>query len=82
MAIPFVLSGPMCFANNTLAISEVLSTIFFMSGVVTLLQTTFGVRFVSTNFLSTIIIISDYQNCPLIPIKSYIVLYLFRIKLI
>ncbi|KAJ7386663.1 hypothetical protein OS493_006668 [Desmophyllum pertusum] len=44
LAIPFILSGPMCFANNTLAISEVLSTIFFVSGLVTLLQSTFGVR--------------------------------------
>ncbi|XP_020617462.1 solute carrier family 23 member 2-like isoform X2 [Orbicella faveolata] len=44
LAIPFLLSGPMCFANNTLAISEVLSTIFFVSGLVTLLQSTFGVR--------------------------------------
>lgn len=44
LAIPFILSGPMCFANNTLAISEVLSTIFFASGLVTLLQSTFGVR--------------------------------------
>ncbi|XP_020617303.1 solute carrier family 23 member 1-like [Orbicella faveolata] len=44
LAIPYILSGPMCFANNTLAISEVLSTIFFVSGLVTLMQTTFGVR--------------------------------------
>lgn len=45
LAIPFILSGPMCFSNNTLAISEVLSTIFFVSGLVTLLQSTFGVRY-------------------------------------
>ena len=49
LAIPFILSGPMCFANNILAISEVLSTIFFVSGFVTLLQSTFGVRFVKSN---------------------------------
>ena len=46
LAIPFILSGPMCFANNTLVISEVLSTIFFISGIVTLLQSTFGVRYI------------------------------------
>jgi len=34
----------MCFANNTLAISEVLSTIYFVSGLVTLLQSLLGVR--------------------------------------
>ena len=45
LSIPFILSGPMCFANNTLVISEVLSTIFFVSGLVTLLQCTFGVRY-------------------------------------
>jgi len=44
LAIPFILSGPMCFANNTLVISEVLSTIYFVSGLVTLLQTTLGIR--------------------------------------
>ncbi|KAJ7386661.1 hypothetical protein OS493_006666 [Desmophyllum pertusum] len=44
LAIPFFISGPMCFANNTLAISEVLSTIFFVSGIVTFLQSSFGVR--------------------------------------
>ncbi|KAJ7386684.1 hypothetical protein OS493_006692 [Desmophyllum pertusum] len=44
LAIPFIISGPMCFANNTLAISEVLSTIYFVSGLVTLLQTILGVR--------------------------------------
>ncbi|XP_068722796.1 solute carrier family 23 member 2-like isoform X1 [Montipora capricornis] len=44
LAIPFILSAPMCFADNTLAISEILSTIFFASGLVTLLQSTFGVR--------------------------------------
>ncbi|KAL9967142.1 hypothetical protein ACROYT_G025315 [Oculina patagonica] len=44
LAIPFILSGPMCFANNTLAISEVLGTILFVSGLVTFIQSTFGVR--------------------------------------
>ncbi|PFX26769.1 Solute carrier family 23 member 2 [Stylophora pistillata] len=44
LSIPFILSGPMCFGSNTLAISEVLSTILFVSGVVTLLQSTFGAR--------------------------------------
>ena len=57
LAIPYILSGPMCFANNTLAISEVLSTIFFVSGLVTLMQTTFGIRYCkkrsSFNFSST-----------------------------
>ena len=44
LSVPFVLSVPMCFANNSLVISEVLSTILFVSGLVTLIQTIFGVR--------------------------------------
>jgi len=44
LAVPFILSGPMCFANNTLVISEVLSTTFFVSGLITFFQCTFGVR--------------------------------------
>lgn len=44
LAIPFIISGPMCFADNPLVISEVLSTIYFVSGFVTLLQSTVGVR--------------------------------------
>ena len=46
LAIPFIISEPMCFANNSLAISEVLSTIYFVSGLVTLLQTLLGIRYV------------------------------------
>ncbi|KAK2560598.1 Solute carrier family 23 member 2 [Acropora cervicornis] len=44
LAIPFILQIPMCFQGNKLVISEILSTIFFVSGIATLLQTTFGVR--------------------------------------
>ncbi|KAL9957317.1 hypothetical protein ACROYT_G038941 [Oculina patagonica] len=44
LVIPFILSRPMCFENDPLVISEVLSTIFVVSGIATLLQTTFGVR--------------------------------------
>ncbi|KAK3706542.1 hypothetical protein QZH41_013026, partial [Actinostola sp. cb2023] len=44
VTIPFILAGPMCFKDNPVAISEVLSTIFFVSGLCTLLQTTFGTR--------------------------------------
>ena len=54
LAIPFILQIPMCFQGNKLVISEILSTIFFVSGIATLLQTTFGVRliyFFCCNFL-------------------------------
>ncbi|KXJ16541.1 Solute carrier family 23 member 2 [Exaiptasia diaphana] len=44
ISIPMILSGPMCFADKPLVIAEVLNTVLFCSGIVTLLQTTFGVR--------------------------------------
>ena len=44
VGIPFVLGGAMCILDKPTVISEILSTLFFCSGIVTLLQTTFGVR--------------------------------------
>ncbi|XP_020615395.1 solute carrier family 23 member 2-like isoform X2 [Orbicella faveolata] len=44
LAIPFVLAKPMCYDQNPLATSEIIGTIFFVSGVCTLLQTIFGNR--------------------------------------
>ncbi|XP_031563064.1 solute carrier family 23 member 2-like [Actinia tenebrosa] len=44
LSIPVILSGPMCFGDKPLVMAEVLSTVLFCSGVVTVLQTTFGVR--------------------------------------
>ena len=46
LAIPFILQIPMCFQGNKLVISEILSTIFFVSEIATLLPTTFGVRLI------------------------------------
>ena len=46
LPIPFILQIPMCFQGNKLVISEILSTIFFVSGIATLLQTTSGVRLI------------------------------------
>ncbi|XP_048585368.1 solute carrier family 23 member 1-like [Nematostella vectensis] len=71
LTIPFILSGPMCFSNNPLVVAEVLSTMFFVSGITTLLQTTLGVRLPiiqggSFSFLSpTFAILSLPQfKCP------------------
>lgn len=44
LAIPLVLAKPMCYDQNPLATSEIIGTIFFISGICTLLQTTFGNR--------------------------------------
>ena len=46
-AMPFVLSVPLCFAHDPVVISNVINTIFFASGLATLLQSTLGVRYVS-----------------------------------
>ncbi|XP_065066234.1 solute carrier family 23 member 2-like isoform X2 [Rhopilema esculentum] len=42
--MPFILSIPLCFANEPVVISNILSTIMLASGIVTLLQATFGTR--------------------------------------
>lgn len=44
LAIPLLLAKPMCYYQNPLATSEIIGTIFFVSGICTLLQTTFGNR--------------------------------------
>lgn len=44
VGLPFALSEPLCLANNVTVIGELISTLFFCSGLVTLLQTSFGVR--------------------------------------
>ncbi|EDV23957.1 uncharacterized protein TRIADDRAFT_57709 [Trichoplax adhaerens] len=45
ISLPFVVSAPLCIGNNNpLAISDLISTVFFVSGIATLLQVTFGVR--------------------------------------
>eukprot|EP00918_Siedleckia_nematoides_P032334 GHVU01070028.1.p1 GENE.GHVU01070028.1~~GHVU01070028.1.p1 ORF type:complete len:561 (+),score=18.33 GHVU01070028.1:91-1773(+) len=44
IVIPFALAPALCSSGDTVGISELISTIFFISGLCTLLQTTFGVR--------------------------------------
>ncbi|CAH1789114.1 unnamed protein product [Owenia fusiformis] len=43
LAIPFLLAKHLCISDDYVALSELISTIFFCSGIATLLQTTFGV---------------------------------------
>ncbi|XP_057294063.1 solute carrier family 23 member 2-like isoform X1 [Hydractinia symbiolongicarpus] len=44
VAVPFLLAPSLCIKDNPLAMCEILNTVFFVSGVATLLQTTFGCR--------------------------------------
>jgi len=44
IAIPLVISPALCVGDDDLARSEIMATLFFVSGLVTAIQTTFGVR--------------------------------------
>ncbi|KAK2867188.1 hypothetical protein Q8A67_025305 [Cirrhinus molitorella] len=44
LAIPLILAEPLCIRDNNAAKSQLISTIFFVSGMCTLLQTTLGTR--------------------------------------
>lgn len=44
IVIPLALAGTLCYENDNVAKAELLSTIFFVSGLCTLLQSTFGTR--------------------------------------
>ena len=46
IAVPFLLAPSLCIADNPLILGEVISTIFFVSGIATLLQTFLGNRLV------------------------------------
>ncbi|XP_041794431.1 solute carrier family 23 member 1 [Chelmon rostratus] len=44
IAVPLILAEPLCIKDNNVAKSQLISTIFFVSGICTLLQTTVGTR--------------------------------------
>ncbi|KAG7214413.1 hypothetical protein INR49_006370, partial [Caranx melampygus] len=44
IAIPLILAEPLCIKDNNVAKSQLISTIFFVSGLCTLLQTIIGIR--------------------------------------
>ena len=44
ISIPYLLSSGLCITNNTLVLSQLISSILFCSGIITLVQTTVGVR--------------------------------------
>ncbi|XP_076460516.1 solute carrier family 23 member 1-like [Babylonia areolata] len=44
LSVPLILSGPLCMAGDNVGLSELIGTIFFVGGISTLLQTTFGIR--------------------------------------
>lgn len=44
IAIPLILAEPLCIGDNNGAKSQLISTIFFVSGLCTLLQTAVGTR--------------------------------------
>ncbi len=44
IAMPLVLAGPLCMDGDQLAVSQLIATAFFIEGVITFLQVTFGLR--------------------------------------
>uniref|UniRef100_A0A8C4NU51 Si:dkey-106n21.1 n=2 Tax=Eupercaria TaxID=1489922 RepID=A0A8C4NU51_DICLA len=44
IAVPLILAEPLCIKDNNIAKSQLISTIFFVSGICTLLQTAVGTR--------------------------------------
>ena len=47
LTVPLVLREAMCIDEDRVGLSEIISTIFFVSGISTILQTTIGVRLVN-----------------------------------
>ncbi|XP_071960185.1 solute carrier family 23 member 2-like [Antedon mediterranea] len=70
VSIPLILAPAICIGNDQVALSELVGTIFFVSGMVTLLQTTFGVRLpiiqggTFTFLTPTFAILSIKGDCP------------------
>ncbi|EDO43651.1 predicted protein [Nematostella vectensis] len=70
VAVPLILAAPMCYDNSPLAKSEIISTIFFVSGLCTLIQTILGNRLpivqgATFAFLApTGAILNLYGECP------------------
>ena len=44
IALPLIIAPALCVSHNSVATGEILSTLFFVSGIVTFFQCTFGVR--------------------------------------
>nr|XP_040024458.1 uncharacterized protein LOC120812482 isoform X3 [Gasterosteus aculeatus aculeatus] len=66
IAVPLILSGGLCLQYDGLTQSHLISTIFFVSGICTLLQVTFGVR---TTVL--IILFSQYLRHIPVPFPTF-----------
>ena len=71
LAMPFLLFGALCVEEDDSARADIISTIFFVSGMVTILQTVIGVRlpivqgssFGIFNIVLAILSLPEYQ-CP------------------
>ncbi|XP_005098105.1 solute carrier family 23 member 1 [Aplysia californica] len=44
LSVPLILAGPLCMGGDTVGLSELIATMFFASGITTILQTSIGVR--------------------------------------
>ncbi|XP_078483964.1 solute carrier family 23 member 1 [Ciona intestinalis] len=74
LAVPLILSGSLCISNNDLAKSQLISTGFFVGGIVTIMQTLLGTRLpiiqgAAFSFLTPAIAImssAKYAPCPIL----------------
>ena len=49
LSIPFIITPSLCMEDDDPAKGYIISTIFFVSGIVTILQSTFGCRYAQNN---------------------------------
>ena len=49
LSTPFIITPALCMEDGDPGKGTVISTVFFVSGIVTLLQSTFGVRYITSN---------------------------------
>ncbi|WAQ95015.1 S23A1-like protein [Mya arenaria] len=75
ISVPILLSSHFCMDRDKVGLSELIGTIFFVSGLATLLQTTFGVRLPivqggTFTFVAPTIAIMNQWGCPYTPLRE------------
>ncbi|CAD5112311.1 DgyrCDS1537 [Dimorphilus gyrociliatus] len=73
IVVPLVLAQSLCYDHDNVAKAEILSTIFFVSGLSTLLQTTFGTRLPIVQGATFSFLIPTqalFSKCPTIPTNN------------
>lgn len=82
VSIPFILTPALCMENNDPARGQIISTMIFVTGIVTYTQATWGCRLpiVQVNFNSIIVVIMDpnqFHKFREVPFHSWYLYWLF-----